>query len=408
MSADSPTAKAGARWLPFQCPSCFGLFRARREEAGELGRCPGCSTRLLIPEPEVMEVSSGTSQGEAEAAPIKEFAKAEIVEQVEEENSHEDWNSQSKRRKRFAGEKEESLDWEDGDAIESKASIPWIFVISMAMLGALLVAGGYKFIESNEGGDTPASNQVAQADFLQSQTEAQQKEMVAGAEEEDDQTRKMIESFERFDLAKIRGAIKGFLSATTVNDRLKYARVSEGIEEKMRSYYAGEAPEDEGFRSIDQTKVVYRGNFASTFVRLEDFLDYPIVVERLGEDDYRIDWESWVGYCEKKVGEMIALKPTKPILVRAVATNEHYYNYSFSDDSKWLSLKLAFRDEDRTLWAYADRDSNVGKALKIYRREVQSRPLILRVKYPKNGRANDQVIIHEVISDGWVTFPTEE
>ena len=411
MPEGSSISKVPVRWLPFQCPSCFGLFRAKREEAGELGRCPGCASRLLIPEPEVASTStaSESSAPEKVTSETKSYAKAEVSEQAGESTVRDDdWNEgPSRRRKRFAGEKAEILDWEEGELTEKKTSIPWIFVISMVMLGGLFVAGGLRFLENAEGG-ADGVDVVAQTESMLSENNERQKEMVAGAEKEEDETRKMIESFDRFDSTQIRNAIKSFVSAKTVEEKLKFSRASEGIEQKMQHYYGGGDPEVEGFRSIDQTKVVYRGDFISTFVRLKDFLDYPVVVERLGEDDYRVDWESWVGYCEKKVVEMKALKPTKPILIRAVATNENYYNYSFSDDEKWISLKLAFHDEDHTLWAYAERDSKIGQALKVYRDEVESRPFIMRVKYPEKARANDQVIIDEIITDGWVAFPKEE
>lgn len=409
MSEESSSTKSAARWLPFQCPSCFGLFRARRETVGELGRCPGCSARLLIPEPEAAtsaakEATEADSSGQEE----KNFAKAEIVKTKVEEASNADWNQdQPRRKKRFLGVKSEIPDWEDGEMAKTKTTMPWAFVISMIMLGALLITGGMKFLQKPSSGNVVGESLVAQANSMLSEENARLKEMSAGAAEEEDQVRKMIDSFDRFDPAKIKAAIQQFLSATTLEEKMKASRAIEGIEERMKNYYGAEDPKDEGFRSIDHTNLVYRGNFVSTSVRLNDFLDYPLVVERLGEDDYRVDWESWVGYCEKKAGELIVLKPTKPVLVRVITTHENYYNYSFSDDEKWISLKLAFRDEDRTLWGYAERDSNIGTALRVYRQEVQSRPLILRIKYPENSRANDQVIIHELISDGWVTFPKE-
>lgn len=408
MSDKFAPLKAPARWLPFQCPSCFGLFRARRAEAGELGRCPGCATRLFIPEPEVSKPDTPEATEDMAKPERRDFAQAEIVEQTEVNASDAEWDKQTRKRRRFVGEKAESLDWEEEELSEKKTRISWVFVISMTMIGALLVAGGMKYLESSRNKDTTGGGLVAQVDSMLNQNAAMQKEMEADAEDEASRTRAMIESFDRFDPTKIREAIKGFLAAGTIEEKLKTCRASDDLEAKMRNYYAGDAPQVEGFRSLDQTKVVYRGEFISTFVRLQDFLDYPIVVERLDDDDYRVDWESWVGYCEKKIGEMIALKPTKPVLIRVVATNEAYYNYSFSDDQKWRSLKLEFRNEDRTLWGYAARDSDVGKAFKVYNNEVQSRPFILRVRYPENGRANDQVIIDEVISDGWVSFPKED
>ena len=83
MSTAADTQKSAIRWMPFQCPSCFGLFRAKREDAGELGRCPGCEARLLIPEPKKKSekplLEKDDQQG-SEPASKKNYAVAEVVE----------------------------------------------------------------------------------------------------------------------------------------------------------------------------------------------------------------------------------------------------------------------------------------------------------------------------------------
>ena len=38
MSVSSPPD----RWIPFQCPSCHGVFRLRKSNVGRTGRCPMC------------------------------------------------------------------------------------------------------------------------------------------------------------------------------------------------------------------------------------------------------------------------------------------------------------------------------------------------------------------------------
>ena len=61
------------------------------------------------------------------------------------------------------------------------------------------------------------------------------------------------------------------------------------------------------------TEVSYRGNLLTTMVQKADFLSSPIAVERVVSEDgevYKVDWESWVGYCDFTPEEMRSKKPT--------------------------------------------------------------------------------------------------
>lgn len=412
MSTATDTQKSAIRWIPYQCPSCFGLFRAKREDVGELGRCPGCEARLLIPEPKksVKPSEEKTEEQGAEVASKKDYAVAEVVEQTEEDFSNTDWENKPRKRKRFAGDQSEKIDWEEEVTTEgTKSGISWLMIVSVLMIAVLAVAVGAYYIKSkSSSGGGSKDHLVLQAESMVSENAVRQESMTAASAKEDDFARELIERFDDFDPGKIREAIQKFLAATNIEEKVKFSRGGEATVEKMRNYYEEETIPDEGFRSMDITKVVYRGNFISTFVRLNDFLDYPIVLEKISPDDYLIDWESWVGYGEKNVDQLLLTKPTDPLLVRVVVSRENYYNYSFSDDREWLSLKLNFRNQERGLWAYVKRDSDVGETFKVYGVEVESRPLMLKIKYPPNARAKDQVIVTEILSDGWVDMENKE
>ena len=405
MTSDNAAQKNSVRWLPFQCPSCFGLFRAKRNDAGEFGRCPGCEARLLIPELEKKEAAHKIKAQSKSSQSKRSYAVAGVSEEKNADEPSTDWDVNFKKRKRFAGDQSDKIDWEEevGEASSKSIGLSWPFVISVLMLGVLLAVCGIHFIKSRA-----VTGRGQQDDFLQkaelmlSEQTARNESMTAAKEQEAEDARRLIEKFDDFNPMKVRQAIEGFLSSTTYEEKANFSRGGQTILPKIKDYYENEALQDEGFRSIDQSQIVYRGNYVSTFVRLDDFLDYPIVVEKVSEDLYLVDWESWVGYGEKKVSELILTRPTEPVFMRAVVSNENYYNYTFSDDAKWLSLKLSFRNQERSLWAYVDRDSDVGKSMKINEKLIDNSPLRIKIKYPENARANDQVIITEIFGDGWV------
>ena len=88
--------------------------------------------------------------------------------------------------------------------------------------------------------------------------------------------------------------------------------------------------------------------------------------------------------------------------MRVILQRKNYYNFSFIDDKKWASFRLTFFKQERSLWAYVDRESEAGKKLLMNVKSGAERPALVKVKYPKNARADDQVIMSELITIGWM------
>ena len=148
-------------------------------------------------------------------------------------------------------------------------------------------------------------------------------------------------------------------------------------------------------------------SFAFCQVETGDFWEHPIQLKRSlkgGEENYLIDWESWVGYSEKTPQEMKDEKPTTPFLVRAKLATQDYYNYGFSDDTKWQSFQLLIGKPEESFTGYLP--SNSEDLLKLKASEGKILTVILKVAYPENARSNGQVLITEVIKVGsWLLLP---
>jgi hypothetical protein len=119
-------------------------------------------------------------------------------------------------------------------------------------------------------------------------------------------------------------------------------------------------------------------------------------------DGIRVDWESWVGWCEMGWEDFMTAKPTSGTLFRVKLNDTNYYNFNFSDEAKWKSYTLLSIDEKYRIYGYVEVGSqtamDIGEAL-----EPGDRFFTLSLKFPENAESNNQVIIERVIANGWIT-----
>ncbi|MGD1978246.1 MAG: hypothetical protein PVJ98_02545 [Akkermansiaceae bacterium] len=225
-----------------------------------------------------------------------------------------------------------------------------------------------------------------------------------------DETEDLLRYYETFDHEKIEKSIKSFLTAKTVEEKIRYVRDPKRVGPLMKAYYGKVAYQPEGFEGLNKNQVSYRDRIAILGVTTGDFLDYTINVRstfKNGNETYPVDWESWVGYGEKTPEEMKKEKPATPFLVRAFIEKSNYYNYEFTDDTKWKSMKVLIGNSREPFTGYLPRDSNLLHKLRPD--DDSSIKVILKVAYPKNARSDGQILITEVISsNSWMLEPEEK
>ena len=225
-----------------------------------------------------------------------------------------------------------------------------------------------------------------------------------------DETEDLLRYYEEFDVDKIEQSIKSFLNAKTVEEKLKFVCDPARVEPLMKAHYGKAAYQPEGFEVLNRSQISYRDRFAILTVMDGEFLSSLITVRRTfkdGTETYPVDWESWAGYGEKTPGEMKKEKPVKPFLVRAVVENTDYYNYGFSDDTKWKSLKVLIGKSQEPFTGYLPRESKLLNELQL--NDESGIAVILKVAYPKDARSDRQILVTEVIqSKGWRLEPDKK
>jgi len=202
-------------------------------------------------------------------------------------------------------------------------------------------------------------------------------------------------------LADAEPVIRGFLEATRVDDLLGYVRHPETAEPRMRRHYPGGVIQASGLSEIVIASGLTRtGRISSVSIRTGSHEEKPIAFEETPQG-VKIDWESWVGWSEMPWAGFMEARPTSASLFRVNLSAVDYFNFAFSDDRKWQSYRLESPDGEHALFGYVEAGSVLDSRLKPPP-DVKRTPMTLSLKFPENAASPNQVIIEELVAEGWV------
>lgn len=194
---------------------------------------------------------------------------------------------------------------------------------------------------------------------------------------------------------------KKFLEARRIDELLPLVRNPGAAESRMRRLYPNGSLVAPGMADFNQNAVIARlGTTATIRVRTRDFEEKSLVFVATPQG-LKIDWESWVGWSDLPWQEFLASKPTAPHVFRLILSSVDYYNFAFTDDVKWQAYRLSSPDETHAVYGYAERGSKVNSRLRPPPDNAQV-PMILSLKFPAAATSNNQVLIDQVVADGWV------
>lgn len=379
------------RWVPLQCPSCFGLFRINKVNLGKAGHCPVCKE---IIQSELPSEAPQPLKKQGEESFLKRVRVAETLSPEEvalREERYEDRKRQV--REAEAGE----IEWE-GDQDEPEDGISWLVVTGFAMLLiACLVGGGLYIREQNQivsGSEDNQSSPLIDKDGTLSKLLSK-----TDKEKESEDESKLIKKHEDVDIEKLEVIAKAFLDASSVDELMPYVRDPEHVRPLIENFYKESGVDLGGFRRLTSESLIMARNFCSLTFQNKSYEDIVLNFEVLGDGSYVIDWESYVGYCDMNFAKMQEELPVEPVMIRCTVVRQHYYNYAFSDDSKWRNYRLDFKNPEHTLSGYVERDSELDFELSQI---GGTNGVILEIAYPRKKAKSDQVIISRILSEMWV------
>lgn len=194
-------------------------------------------------------------------------------------------------------------------------------------------------------------------------------------------------------------------------DRVPMVRDGGRVSALMKDYYEvqGGADPQPGAMSgkarymIDGTEILY---FSFSSNRPTSSLEVAML--RGPEGKFLVDWESLIGYSEMSFLEFRTRKPIKPVMLRAYVRQFDYYNFEFSDATKYLCVKLSSENGESSIYAYAQRGTELARWLETDLATTGPngyKGYTLQVSFPPDAQSNQCVILDKVTNSRWLTLP---
>ncbi len=207
-------------------------------------------------------------------------------------------------------------------------------------------------------------------------------------------------------ILEIESVVKSFLEAPTPEEALRHVRDPEKTAPKLDGWLAGKTYIAPGFREVAGDSVAGNdatGEFFTVKVRTGDFEMREIVV--LGrEGNFKVDWESWVGWSEMPWQEFLDKRPVEGKWFRVELSRVQYYNFDFKDEAEWVSYRLESPDGSASLFGYVPFASPLDEKIRPAD-ENGSVKLLLILKFPPDAVSDNQVIIEGISGQDWVEMP---
>lgn len=414
------TKQDARRWNAFVCQDCRAIFRVPSDYAGTGVVCPRCDRMLRMPKsgeevvplqdtmndpveesavpvlenqlaPETAEVSAADEKIETDA-PIESVAPEVpvIVPAVEKLLPAGEWKK--RKHKQHIEEAEDA--WQQrpvaADRVPFSKRIPWWMG---PVVGALLMALIWALVSSSHK-EQPEQVQVENAEKPMPAPEV----VVSENPSQGSKAQYLKE------LKEIESVIESFLSAKQPSEMLPWLRKTPELEKKIATHYQATPWVTWGFSSVDQSTIEL--NEAHTkYTAIVVTADYDRHLIHLIRDDkeFRVDWESWVGWCEKPFEKILQQLTTSPVEIRARVESESYYNFDFPKEmeKEWESYRLVAIDGSTLLHGYVKRGSDLANQLRLAPDE-RSRLMVLRIYHSESATELSQVLIESIVETGWV------
>ncbi len=373
--------KRGRRWDGYVCPACRVVFRMPSDHDGKGVVCPSCRRLLRMPQEED-DVAPLVPRASGGAGAAMEDGRAEMM----------------RHRHR-----ETTPDWERGDA-PGEARGAWFQGVwlwaGFAGVIALLVLGGVMRFLSGGGTSGALTDETVAVLSGVGEIGAEPGEESENGKTDADEVAASVAGDPAEVLRDAESVARKFVAARSVEELLPLVRNPAGEEPKIREWYR-----KHGFGDLELTEfgvnrmVVFHNGLASVTVKTNDYKIRKIVVEKTS-GGFRVDWESWVGWSEMSWRRLRETRPVVPKLFRVTAAQGKYYNFGFSDDTKWRCYQLGAKEGVDFIFGYVKR----GSPLDMKMAGVGDKPvaLTLMIRYPENAPADNQVIIDSLVVKGWV------
>ena len=203
--------------------------------------------------------------------------------------------------------------------------------------------------------------------------------------------------------------LRAFLTAKTVDERVKFVRNQEQMKPIMEEWYSNNPEEAERTwpepNILKRKKIEDQGRYFIILVVEFTGIGYRfLAIEQRSKDDMKLDWATSVGYQPLPLEEFKASRPAQPVKFWAKLKPSDYYNFQFSDQERYFSVDLSYPGQlEFSLTGYLDRTKEWTAPLIARIEEGEGPSLVIELQYPPAAEPQDssQVEIISIVSDTW-------
>lgn len=361
------------RWTGYVCPDCRFVFRVPRDHDGKGIVCPSCRRMLRIPT--ATDISS----------PLVTPSHRKVL-----DSSEGDTGLQvlKKRRRERKPRSSDSHSWEQqqksGHPVRHDSSRKQQLWIGGSVLFVLIAAGVFVSLRT---GQKPQVSQ--RQDLSPPLVTVKKADPVAGKRSE--------ASF----LSEAEPLTRNFLEAKTISELVPLIRHPEITEPRLRALYPENKIKALGMVKFNSSGVIsLRDKLTSLMVTTRDQLEMPLAFIETPQG-LKIDWESWVGWSDMPWEKFLSTTPSSSQTFRVTLSEVNYYNFMFSDESKWRSYRLISPDEEHSLYGYVEKGSVLDQKI-CPSEDAKVVKLMLSLKFPVGADSSGQVEIENLVAEGWV------
>lgn len=217
-------------------------------------------------------------------------------------------------------------------------------------------------------------------------------------------------------------AVKNFMMADGVEEKLKYVRLPEYVRPLMERWYqdhfAGPIETGDSVKEAESRDKVRFGDVYMIFLAMPVIEPDPLnpgygfrrinyfAVEEIrdssGKSEYKVDWETSVGYQEMSFEDFELRMPRTPQTFRVSLKQDTYYTAQFPRED-WICARMTYPGhEDVLMYGYIRRGTNTSLALNPLLEAGASVACIVTCRYPDGElRSRKHVIIESLEHDSW-------
>ncbi|MDI1312492.1 hypothetical protein [Prosthecobacter sp.] len=204
---------------------------------------------------------------------------------------------------------------------------------------------------------------------------------------------------------KIEHALRGFYEATSLDQRLAFARDPQRVRALMENYDRRHPQVPLEWKNLGWILPVeeegYRFGYAqAVFTNAEPV---SLIIEELVDGTFRVDWESSVRYGEIDWEEFIKTQPSAPTLLRVIASRPQNIPPEAPPMGSDM-LEITHPDDNDVVYAYFDRKDPKFQPLlqQLQSGNWKDVPLTLRLCFPGPPGSGKNARIADVEGKGWL------